>query len=346
MTFRRLVALGVAGILWLGPGCGDDNDRGMAPPPAGLTVANLNFVHGFAGDCPNRQYCRLADRVELLFQWIVAAGCPDVVTLQEIWRESAPLIEARLAGVCPFPYQAVLGGESLGPDEEMVLTRYPALAVERRFLFLNFRRALFVRIDHPIGPLDVFSTHLAAGADLGPRPCGTASLACPQECVAAGAVTNRDCQAVQMAAFVESRHDVETPAVVTGDFNDPPGSFVYRQFAERGWADTYLAAGNPECDPETGVGCTSGRVDDNLSDLESASSINDERIDYIFLVPPGPGSTCRVSIDGPDDDDGDGTATKTFADDPNPFVPACGPAPLPICWPSDHEGVQLDLNCG
>jgi len=44
--------------------------------------------------------------------------------------------------------------------------------------------------------------------------------------------------------------------------------------------------------------------------------------------------------------DGDATATRIFADDPNPFAPACGPLPDPICWPSDHEGAELDLNCG
>jgi len=39
-------------------------------------------------------------------------------------------------------------------------------------------------------------------------------------------------------------------------------------------------------------------------------------------------------------------ATRIFADDPNPFAPTCGPAPDAICWPSDHEGAQVDLNCG
>jgi endonuclease/exonuclease/phosphatase family metal-dependent hydrolase len=152
--------------------------------------------------------------------------------------------------------------------------------------------------------------------------------------VAAGAATVRDCQAVQVAEFVAARHDVPTPALVTGDFNEPPGSFVWHELVDRGWPDAYLAAGLPECDPATGVGCTSGRFDAGLADLESPESGELERIDYVFLVPPAAGA-CAL----------DTAYTQIFADDPNPFAPACGPAPDPPCWPSDHEGVQVGLDC-
>ena len=225
----------------------------------------------------------------------------------------------------------------------MILTRYPAVAFESHRLIRNFRRVLFARIDHPIGPVDVFVTHLASSSDGAQQACGAN---CPPECVAAGAATVRQCQGVQMANFVAARHDVPTPAIATGDFNESPGTFVYDQFAGRGWIDTYLAAGNPECDPGSGSGCTSGRIDNDLSQLESPASNEVERIDYIFLVPPGPGSLCAAAIDSGADDDGDGTATRIFADDPNPFAPTCGPEPAPICWPSDHEGAELDLECG
>src|SRR6185295_18100966 len=108
----------------------------------------------------------------------------------------------------------------------------------------------------------------------------------------------------------------------------------------------HRAAVDPECDPGTGVGCTSGRADEDLSDMESPASHETERIDYFFLVRPGAGSLCAATIDTGADADGDGTATRIFADDPNPFAPTCGPAPDAICWPSDHEGAQVDLNCG
>lgn len=228
-----------------------------APAPAGcpdtdLTVADLNILHGLF--CFESANCRLADRIELLFQWIVASGCPDLVTLQEVWDPALPLIRARLEGTCPFTYQSVYVPASR-VDDAMILTRYPAVAFESHRLIRNFRRVLFARIDHPIGPVDVFVTHLASSSDGAQQACGAN---CPPECVAAGAATVRQCQGVQMANFVAARHDVPTPAIATGDFNESPGTFVYDQFVGRGWIDTYLAAGNPECDPGSGSGCTSG----------------------------------------------------------------------------------------
>jgi endonuclease/exonuclease/phosphatase family metal-dependent hydrolase len=185
--------------------------------------------------------------------------------------------------------------------------------------------------------VEVFTTHLAATSDGARRPCQDD---CPAECVAAGAGTLRECQAVQVARPAEARTSRAALAVIAGDFNEQPGSFVHREFTRRGWADTHLSAGNPECDPESGVGCTSGRDDETLDELESSTSNEVERIDFVFVTPrPG----CRVEPAG--DPDGDGTATGLFADRPNPFAPVCGPAPAPVCWPSDHVGAQLDLEC-
>jgi hypothetical protein len=117
---------------------------------------------------------------------------------------------------------------------------------------------------------------------------------------------------------------------------------VYETFTGRDWIDAYLTAGNPECDPATGVGCTSGRQDESLVDLESPASNEVERIDFIFLVPPRRGFPCRMRLDPAADRDGDGAATRLFPTGP---APGCGPAPAPICWPSDHMGVELDLAC-
>jgi endonuclease/exonuclease/phosphatase family metal-dependent hydrolase len=306
-----------------------------------LTAANLNVLHGVLCPRASRQ-CRLTDRIPLLFQWIVASGCPDVVTLQEVSTQVAALVREQAASACPFPYTIVHQRSLLGIDDEMILTRYPAAAYEVVPLYRDFRHLLHARLDHPMGAIDVFTTHLASSSDQAEDPCGED---CPADCFAAGAATVRDCQAVQVADLVRRLHDVTTPALVTGDFNDSPGSFVYTHLVSQGWTDAYLAAGNPECDAATGVGCTSGREDEALDGLESPESNQVERIDYIFLVPPAPGSVCAASVDTPDDADGDGTPTRIFADDPNPFAPRCGPAPDPICWPSDHEGVVADVNC-
>jgi hypothetical protein len=46
-----------------------------ACPDADITVADLNILHGIF--CPSgTQACRLAERVDLLYQWIAAAGLP------------------------------------------------------------------------------------------------------------------------------------------------------------------------------------------------------------------------------------------------------------------------------
>jgi endonuclease/exonuclease/phosphatase family metal-dependent hydrolase len=306
-----------------------------APAPAScpstrLTVADLNILHGVIGACASNASCRRPDRIALLFDWIRSAGCPDVVTLQEVARAAGPLLADAASTTCSFPYDVVYPSSN-GIDDEMILTRYPAIVVEQRKLKNEYRTALFARLDHPLGPVDVFSTHLASGSDGAETPCGAN---CPAECVSAGAATVRQCQAVQFAGFVAERHHPAAPAVVAGDFNEEPGTFTYHQFADRGWPDTYLAAGRPECDPGTGVGCTSGRDDQTLGQMESTASNEVERIDYVFLVPPAAGH-CTV----------DPVQTKIFADAPNPFAPSCGASPLPICWPSDHEGMQAAVDC-
>lgn len=336
---RSLVA---AAVLSLFGGCGDGaGSTGRRD----LTVAQLNVLHGITGACRELGNCRIADRADLLFQWVARRGCPDVVTLQEVWQEWVPLLEAGAASACPFAYEVALGSERLGVDEEAVLSRYPVLLIERRALFPGFRKVLHVRVDHPLGALDVYTTHLASGADGGPLSCAVGSPPCPGRCVDRGAQIRRDCQAIEMVEFIDATRAGDAPAVISGDFNSLPGSFVYRLFTERGWRDVYLAAGNAECDAGSGNGCTAGRDDGSLVDLESPASGQTERIDFIFLVPPGGGFPCRGVLDPAADRDADGTATRLFAELANPFAASCGPEPQPPCWPSDHSGVEMDLNC-
>jgi endonuclease/exonuclease/phosphatase family metal-dependent hydrolase len=312
---------------------------GCAAPDDDITVVNLNILHGHQGACRDTGYCRLAERVDLLFQWIAAAGCPDLVTLQEGWSIAEQLVRERAPDVCPFAYEVVTSPRGL--DQEMLLSRYPVRGSVTGLLYGGFRHYLFARIDHPLAALDVFSTHLAASSDNAQAPCGRT---CPAVCVAAGAPTLRDCQAVQLAHAASALHCGPGPALITGDFNEVPGSFVYEQFVGRGWSDVYLAAGNPECDPVSGIGCTSGRESD-LVELESPVPNVDERIDFVFLVPPQANFACQMTSDDAQDGDRDGTATALFAAAPNPFAPSCGATPAPICWPSDHVGVVADLNC-
>jgi endonuclease/exonuclease/phosphatase family metal-dependent hydrolase len=244
-----------------------------------------------------------------------------------------------------------------GIDEELILTRYPLLDFEVVPLYsplapFFFRHVLFARIDHPVEPIDVYTVHLAAGDDFGDVLCkDVASLPlpappppCPAVCETFDTV--RECQARQMAHFIEARHDIQGTGIITGDFNAPPFSNVYNEFADRGWIDSHLKAQNAECNPSTGINCTAGREDQNLNDLESTDLNQNVRIDYIFVIAPHREvARCQARFDGPTDGDRDGTGTGLFASEPNPFATACGEAPLPICWPSDHSGNQLDLNC-
>lgn len=331
---RRLLVIALALVI---TACGDDDDGGAAAQPD-LTVVSLNILNGIR--CPiETAQCRLQDRVDLFFQWVAKAGCPDFVTVQEVLGDRVvELIDEGAAVACPFPYRKVSETSQI-----VILSRYEAESVSSVKLYHGVRLVSHARLNHPLGLVDVFTTHLAAGIDNGSNPCGPG---CPEECIAAGAQSNRDCQAVQVVDFVEKTHDLATPAIITGDFNARPDTFVYRQFTEAGWTDAYLFAGNPECDPGTGNGCTSGREDQDLSDLESPEDRTDRRIDYIFVIPPAADDVaCEAVIDSAEDDDGDGFATQTFANDPNPFADTCGPLPDAICWPSDHKGLQADVNC-
>ncbi len=361
-----------------------------------VTVANLNLLHGFACDpaAPDDgDQCRVRDRIDLLMQHIERADCPDVVTLQENVTEefvqpaagvfvgplddTVELIEDRLkdlAKECGFKYELVFDPEGAtvpppppainggrGVDEEVILSRYPVsdAAVEVLYspIFPFFsRHVLFARVEHPSGPIDVFTTHLASGSDAASAPCGVPALPgppftppsppCPAECVAGPGPpgtfdTVRECQAKQMVNFIEDRHDVANPALATGDFNARFGTGTYNIFADRGWIDSHLAAGNGECDPDTGEDCTSG------GGLEDPDLKRRSRIDYIFVVPAEPGAECAGGIvPSEPDDDFDEVTTGLFAAVPNPFEDDCGfEPPDAICWPSNHSGNIATLDC-
>lgn len=319
--------LAVLSILCTLTGCGP------AEPPdkVSVSIVTLNLLHGIFCE---QEHCRLEDRVDLLMDEITDRGCPDVITLQEVWSPTMELLEPRLGDPCDFDYELIVGREDTGVDDEVLLSRYPATDVELVMLEGDFRHVLITELDHPWAPVELYSTHLASGADGGPDPCED----CPAECVDAGAETLRDCQAIQLRELVRERG--AGLAVIAGDLNDPPDSRLYERYTRFGWLDTYLEAGNPECDPGTGVGCTSGRESQTLEHLEDPASNTDERIDYVFV---GGNDLDLCVIDTADDADGDGIATRLFADEP--ASADCGPAPAEICWPSDHVGVQLDLDC-
>jgi endonuclease/exonuclease/phosphatase family metal-dependent hydrolase len=331
------------GLLLFLAACSDGGDNPRVNPAADIpdvTVASLNVLHGLS--CPSETAdCRLGDRQDLLFDWLESIGCPDVVLLQEVTgpRVIAELTQ-RAATRCDAVYQVLAPPSALG--QNYTLTRYPVLQTNEDRLMGPIRLLWHTQIDHPTGIVDVFNTHLAAGVDL--QPCDDS---CPAECRAAGALNSRECQALQAASLAQQRAAPDSLRIFAGDFNADPQSFVYSHFVdENGWGDAYLMAGNPECDPGTGIGCTSGRQDEDLSDMESRENGVSRRIDFLFVqLPASGGTSCHYELDSHRDEDGDNIATRIFADDPNPFAQTCGPLPQAICWPSDHEGMQADINC-
>lgn len=381
-----LVGLALVALLCAGPALAKDKNRSGTIEVANLNILHgFACDPPMPGD---GDQCRVRDRIDLLIAHIAAIGCPDLVTLQEnvtseiVQRtqtefvgpldDTVALIEARLpalAARCGFTYRVVFDPAARRPpalgrgtDEELILSRYSVISSETKKLYspldpFFFRHVLFARIKHPVEPVDVFTTHLASGSDLATLPCGVPALPgppftppsppCPAECVPF-VDTVRECQAKQMALFVEARHTIPGPALLTGDFNAEPGSAEYAEFTSRGWIDSHLAAGNSECNSVTGVNCTSGRNDDDLSDLESSALNQTERIDYVFEVPPTEDASCneaRFLFPDANPSPDAVTGTGLFAGEPNPFAPACGAAPLPICWPSDHSGTMANLAC-
>lgn len=358
-------------------GCDDsDNNNGDAAalsdtPP--VTLANLNVLHGFDCDSPevNTRQCRVSERIALLGEHLIAAECPDIVTLQEVINaDFAPtaqhqpvesilaLIEAELpnlAAACGFTYQVVyeplLTVVISEIDEEVILSRYPVLQTGKRNLYgplynettgsLAFsRHALYARVGHPSGQLDGYTTHLASGGDFSATICGT-SASCPAECDSDDTV--RACQAEQLALYVEETRGDNSLALISGDFNAVPGSTEYLTMTGRGWLDSHAAAGEPECDSVSGIGCTSGR-DSSAEDIENPALNVDRRIDYIFVALPPENNTC-IASEGGDMGTYQISDAGLFAGAPNPFHEDCGSAPHALCWVSDHSGNQIRLTC-
>src|SRR6185369_1518472 len=162
---------------------------GAAAPAACLdhdvTVASLNVLHGIF--CPPESAgCRRADRMALVRDFVVARGCPDVLAFQEVFNlsatnENAETLAALLTNACAAPY--VHAYHNANPfDDEMIFSRYPLLADDILHLLGPLRNVLHVRVDHPIGPVDVYATHFASGSDSATDPCAGTFGPCPPEC--------------------------------------------------------------------------------------------------------------------------------------------------------------------
>lgn len=369
----RNVSSIIFGVLLLSVvGCSTESES-VAQSGQQLSIVNLNLLHGFDCDPPVPQdgdQCRITERVKLLGEYLAAEQCPDIVTLQEIvdrefvqrsiTESAGPLDSALelveqmvdgLAEACGFRYQLVyrplLDSSVAETDEELILSRYPVLHSELQPLhsalydppnnvMIFARHVLHARIDHPVSVVEVYTTHLSSGSDNATNNCLSVSelvpgllvqVDCPEECDAEGTV--RDCQARQLGLYAEQTRISGSLALLTGDFNATPGSTEYSEIVGQGWLDSHIAGGNAPCERQGDPGCTSGR-DAESGELLQATRNQGRRIDYIFI---DASPRCELLEAG------------VLDSEPNPFSGACGDAPLPTCWMSDHSANIARLVC-
>jgi endonuclease/exonuclease/phosphatase family metal-dependent hydrolase len=298
-----------------------------------VRIVNLNLLHGVF--CPpETNGCLAPDRVALLMQQLEAARCPEVVGLQEINANLATLLGKAVPKICDGEYEIVFGGKPKSLDTERVLTTLPVGSTKVIKLTGGFRTASRVVLKSPIGRLVLVVTH--QDGDPEGKPPGPPCRNCPPPCKAAQANTYA-CQTVLAANLAEGTGGPKATRVLMGDFNFTSANPRYRDLFADGWLDTHLLAGNPECDPATAVGCSSGRDDKSLESLQDPTKRQVERIDFIFVKAPG---GCTVATDPVGDPDGDGVGTGLWHDEPT----TNGPGGL--AWTSDHTGVSADLTCG
>lgn len=290
------------------------NDGETTSGSPSFRVVSQNILHGTA--CPvATDGCELPKRIELFVTQLGDAGCPEIVGMQEANQRTVRELEARLGDVCDGRYKIVHDNDS-SLDREIVLTTLPVIGQRRERLAGPLRTAFWVRVASKVGVVDFVTTHLASSSD--DRPCDRQT--CPPPCKVEDMLNL--CQARQVLALVDDLADKDAVVVVAGDLNAQPGEPTIELFGDAGYVDTHLAAGNAECDPNTGVQCTSGRIDDAMTDMQNPNSKQTERLDYIWLRPQRP---CDIS-----------SPTGLFNAEP---------APGALAFPSDHTGVTATLKC-
>ena len=263
--YAPLVTALVAGLLLTACSGGNRSTTDAAPISKPVRVVSQNILHGIAC-APESDRCSLPDRVALFVRQLAAAGCPEMVGLQEANQQSVALLKQQLPRICGARYQVRFDDDE-GLDREVVLTTDKVLASQRHRLPGPLRTAYVVRLATTAGIVDFVTTHLASGSD--DRPCDPTT--CPPPCTTTDML--QTCQARQLLELVDRVADPDAVVVIGGDLNAPTRNPTIETFRARGYRDTHLVAGNPECDAETGTQCTSGRVDTDLSDMTNPASI-------------------------------------------------------------------------
>jgi len=283
-----------------------------------VRVVTLNQLHGLF--CVDNDFCHAPDRVQLLYDELEAADCPELVGLQEIGPRQEELIPPSLNEVCDGEYELAWEAEP-GPDRSMILSRLPI--VDQGYLDLAAFpwAAYWVRVDSDIGTVDFLTTHFASSSN---NPICTAEI-CPPVCTP-GIDTNR-CNALEVVDFLDRTADPDGVTIVGGDLNATPGEPTVETFLDAGYFDAWLEAGNAECDPETGEGCTGGANDETaLAGMDIETRAMNERIDYL-MVRAGGDCAAVAEVEG-------------FANEPLD-EPVNG-----LFFMADHTGLLGTVTCG
>lgn len=300
-------------------GNGGERATKTAPDAKPVRVLSLNVLHGLF--CPaETDFCHAPDRAEMVARGIERAGCPELIGFQEIGPRQEEVVPASMARVCGGRYKLAWQGVA-SPDREMVFTTLPIL--DRGYLDLAAFpwEAYWVRVDSSLGAVDFLTTHLASSANNPPCRPGQCPAVCPE------GITTNECNAIEVLQLLTSRPPGAAVTIASGDFNAMPGDPTLTTFTKAGFVDAWLAAGNPECAPATGAGCTAGRErpENPLDGLDVADGRYAERIDFVLARPA---STCALD-----------TRAHGFADKP------LDPPFRGLYWPSDHGGVLAEIRC-
>ena len=298
------------------------------PPTTTFEVATINLLHGLevASDCAaETDQCRAPARMALLWGLLEdGLDCPDVVAFQEVSPRQQELVPAMLGDLCDGGYELLVDNRDL-PDQEMILTTLPVL--DDAYVELAgtpIWSAHRARLATDLGPVDVFATHYASSSFN--LECELGTFGCTATC--AEGDDFGDCHPRQTLAILGPLADDAVLQFVVGDLNAPIDDSRITTLTDAGFADAYLTANLPECDPVTGIGCTCC-VDGPapLDGLDDHDQSMDERIDFV-LARPGPG--CSLTVDP--------ETTRHWADRPLD-TPVEG-----LWWAADHAGVMAGLS--
>lgn len=325
-----------------GEDAGATTTTAAVPEGPSVRMVTLNQLHGLEvsqeGCTPANDSCQAEDRLTLLFTEIEDVGCPEVVGLQEIGPIQIDLVPQRLPDLCDGQYELVYG-EQNGLDEQMIFTSLPVLDQEDIQLSGVVWTAHWAQLDSDLGPIDFLTTHQASGAF---NPDCTNDPGAPDECPALCEVGVEvgTCQTREILQFLDEHADPAGVTVVAGDLNAEIDDSRITPYTDADFIDSWTAAGNPECDPDTGEGCgcclgnETGDIMDDIS--EEGPPPYTGRIDFLFAKA---GPDCDLTFDTPDDANDNGTGTGIFAGE------AAAEAVNGMRYPADHSGVQAEIFC-